>query len=121
MRPGPQRACYTRGMAKGWASGGQPGSQGPSNIDSARDRRRSTQEEARLGLQERRPSSEPQGQAHFFLARSAASRAAMLRAAVTRWMTLMTDLSKAMGAVIQRPAWKSPTDPTTGPSEKLNR
>lgn len=53
-------------------------------------------------------------QGHFFLARSAASRAAMFRAAVIRWMTLMTDLSKAMGAVIQRPMWKSPTDPTVG-------
>lgn len=51
---------------------------------------------------------------HFFLARSAASRAAMFRAAVTRWMTLMTDLSRAMGAVIQRPIRKSPTEPTVG-------
>lgn len=51
---------------------------------------------------------------HFFLARSAASRAAMFRAAVTRWMTLMTDLSRAMGAVIQSPIRKSPTEPTVG-------
>lgn len=58
---------------------------------------------------------------HFFLARSAASRAAMLRAAVTRWTTLMRDLSAAMGAVIQRPTRKRPTEPTKGPSEKLNR
>lgn len=61
------------------------------------------------------------GEDHFFLARSAASRAAMFLAAVTRWMTLMMDLSRAMGAVIQRPIRKSPTEPTSGPSEKLNR
>lgn len=53
-------------------------------------------------------------QGHFFLARSAASKAAMLRAAVIRWMTLMRDLSKAMGAVTQRPIRKSPTEPTAG-------
>lgn len=38
----------------------------------------------------------------------------MFRAAVTRWMTLMMDLSRAMGAVIQRPIRKSPTEPTVG-------
>lgn len=54
------------------------------------------------------------GQDHFFLARSAASRAAMFLAAVTRWMTLMMDLSRAMGAVTQRPIRKRPTEPTTG-------
>lgn len=54
------------------------------------------------------------GEDHFFLARSAASRAAMFLAAVMRWMTLMMDLSSAMGAVIQRPIRKSPTEPTMG-------
>lgn len=48
------------------------------------------------------------------MARSAASRAAMLREAVTKWMTLMRDLSRATGAVIHRPTRKSPTEPTAG-------
>lgn len=58
------------------------------------------------------------GEDHFFLARSAASRAAMFLAAVMRWMTLMMDLSRAIGAVIQRPIRKSPTEPTTGRQRK---
>ena len=58
------------------------------------------------------------GEDHFFLARSAASRAAMFLAAVMRWMTLMTDLSSAMGAVTQRPIRKRPTEPTTGRQEE---
>lgn len=55
-----------------------------------------------------------ESQGHFFLARSAASRAAMLRAAVIRWMTLMRDFSKATGAVIHSPIRKRPTEPTVG-------